>query len=52
VRTLPETPLNTDFNNERQNCKLSTVQGGVVNGGDEGEGIWLMGFTYIYKIER
>jgi hypothetical protein len=24
---------------------------GKVNGGDEGEGIWLMGFMYIYEIE-
>jgi hypothetical protein len=23
-----------------------------LNGGDEGEGIWLMGFIYIYKIEQ
>jgi hypothetical protein len=34
------------------------VGGGVlvewerVNGGDEGEGIWLMGFIYIYEIEQ
>jgi hypothetical protein len=24
---------------------------GKVNGGDEGEGIWLMGFVYIYEIK-
>jgi hypothetical protein len=24
---------------------------GRVNGEDEGEGIWLMGFIYIYEIE-
>jgi hypothetical protein len=24
---------------------------GRVNGGDEGEGIWLMGFIYIYEIK-
>jgi hypothetical protein len=23
-----------------------------VNGGDEGEKIWLMGFVYIYEIEQ
>jgi hypothetical protein len=23
-----------------------------VNGRDEGEGIWLMGFLYIYKMEQ
>jgi hypothetical protein len=23
-----------------------------VNGGDEGEGIWLMGFIYIYEIKQ
>jgi hypothetical protein len=27
------------------------VGSGRVNGRDEGEGIWLMGFIYIYKIE-
>jgi hypothetical protein len=25
---------------------------GSVNGGDEGERIWLRGFTYIYEIEQ
>jgi hypothetical protein len=25
---------------------------GRVNGGDEGEGLWLMGFIYRYKIEQ
>jgi hypothetical protein len=34
--------------NGKQDCIIGTVQGflweGVVNGGDEGEGIWLMGF--------
>jgi hypothetical protein len=25
--------------------------GGGMNGGDKGEGIWLMGFIHIYKIE-
>jgi hypothetical protein len=45
--------LSIDFgiNNEKQDCKIGTVWGGVlmtgVNGGDEGEGIWLMGFIYI-----
>jgi hypothetical protein len=27
------------------------VREGRVNGGDEGEGIWLMGFIYIHEIE-
>jgi hypothetical protein len=27
------------------------VGGGRMNKRDEGEGIWLMGFIYIYKIE-
>jgi hypothetical protein len=44
--------LSTDFGikNGGQDCKIGTVVGGVlvggrrVNGGDEGEGTWLMGF--------
>jgi hypothetical protein len=49
--------LNIDFgiNNKRQNCKIGTVWGGTygtVNGGDKGEGIWLMDFTNIYEIEQ
>jgi hypothetical protein len=52
--------LNIDFgiNNERQDCKTGTVgeRGtcgkGRVNGGDEGEGIWLMGFIYLQEIEQ
>jgi hypothetical protein len=31
---------------------LGVLVGERVNGGDEGEGIWLMGFIYIYKIEQ
>jgi hypothetical protein len=54
-----ETPLNIDFGtkNERQGCKIGTVCMGSTygrgrgNGGDEGEGIWLMGFIYIYEIK-
>jgi hypothetical protein len=42
--------------NERQDCKIGSLLGGGgilvegrrVNGGDEDEGIQLMGFTYIY----
>jgi hypothetical protein len=30
-------------------CEGDAVGGGMVNGGDEGEGIWLMGFIYIYE---
>jgi hypothetical protein len=51
--------LNIDVgnNNERQDCKIGTVEGstcgrGKVIGGDEGEGIWLMGFIYIHKKEQ
>jgi hypothetical protein len=59
VETLRETTLNINFgiNNESQYYKIGTVGGGVlmewgrVNGGDEGKGIWLMDFIYIYKIE-
>jgi hypothetical protein len=53
--------LNIDFginNNKRQDYNIGTVWGGywwegdgIVNGKDEGEGIWLMGFMYIYKIQ-
>jgi hypothetical protein len=28
------------------------VGGERVNGGDEGEGIWLMDFMYLYEIEQ
>jgi hypothetical protein len=50
--------IDCGIHNERQDCKISKVCGGVfvggrrVNGGDEGEGICLMGFTNIYKIEK
>jgi hypothetical protein len=45
-------------NNERHDCKIGTVwkgylwEGGRVNRRDEGEGIWLMGFIYVYKTEQ
>jgi hypothetical protein len=47
--TSQKTPLNIDFGitNERQDCQLDTVcmvdtfGKRRVNGGDEGEGIWL-----------
>jgi hypothetical protein len=47
-----ENPLNTDLaiNNERQDCEIGTVSGVLV--GDEGEGIWWMGFIYLYDIEQ
>jgi hypothetical protein len=53
--------LNIDFriNNERQDCKIGImcvggvlVKEGRVSKVDEDEGIWLMGFTYIYEIEQ
>jgi hypothetical protein len=53
-----ETPLNIDFGikNEKQYCKIDTLGNtceiGRVNEGDEDEGIWLMGFIYIYEIEQ
>jgi hypothetical protein len=53
-----EAPLHIGFGfkTERQDCKLHTawrvpVEGGRVNGGAEGEGMWLVGFIYIYKVE-
>jgi hypothetical protein len=27
------------------------LEGGRMNGGNEGEGLWLMGFIYIYELE-
>jgi hypothetical protein len=45
---------NNNNNDERQDCKTGTVWWGAlvggkrVNGGEEGEGIWLMGFTSTY----
>jgi hypothetical protein len=50
--------LSTDFGikNVRQDCKICIVWMGNcgrrrVNGGDEGEGIWLTGFIDIYELE-
>jgi hypothetical protein len=47
--------INSGIKKDRQDCKISTVGqflwGGWVNGGDGGEGIWLMGFIYIYETE-
>jgi hypothetical protein len=53
--------LNIDFGieDERQDCKIGAV-GGLrvlvggwkVNEGDEGEGIWLMGFMYIHEMSE
>jgi hypothetical protein len=51
--------LNTGLGikNERQDCKIGTVCGEVlvggarVNAGDECEGIWWMGFTYMNTIQ-
>jgi hypothetical protein len=53
--------LNIDvrINNETQDCKIGMMcrgEGiwgkGRVNGRDEGDGIWLMGFIPTYKIEQ
>jgi hypothetical protein len=46
-------PLNIDFGiqNERRDCKIGNSVGRWVNG-DEDDGIWLMGFIYMYKIEQ
>jgi hypothetical protein len=42
-------------NNKRQDCKIDTAGGTCgrvrVNGGDESESIWLMGFIYIHEIK-
>jgi hypothetical protein len=49
--------LNASTMGEKQ-LRIGTVYGGVnyrrgrVNGGDEGEGIWLMCSIYMYEIER
>jgi hypothetical protein len=44
-------------NNKRQDYKIDTVKGVLVGGkrvneGDEGEGIWLVNFIYLYEIEQ
>jgi hypothetical protein len=54
--------LKSDFgiNKEIQDCKIGTacvfwgvlVGRGRVNGGDGGEGIWLMGFRNLHEIEQ
>jgi hypothetical protein len=56
---MEEIPLNTDFGikNERQDYKIvwcgeASCRGRMVNGGDEGEGIWLMGFIYMYELDN
>jgi hypothetical protein len=36
----------------RENRYNIFVGGRKVNGEDEGEGIWLMGFIYLYEIEQ
>jgi hypothetical protein len=43
--------IDLEINNERQDCTIGTVgrvlkRGEKVNEGDEGEGMWLMGFIY------
>jgi hypothetical protein len=45
--------MNIDFviKNERQDCKIGIV-GGSIYGKGKGEGLWLMGFIYIYEIEQ
>jgi hypothetical protein len=50
--------VNFGINNERQDCKIGTLCVGVlvgwgrVNVVDDKEGIWLMGFIYLYKMEQ
>jgi hypothetical protein len=50
--------LNVDFGiNEGQEYKIGKVYVwvllvGRVNRGDEGEGVWLVGIIYIYKIKQ
>jgi hypothetical protein len=48
--------IDLGINNEGQDCKMGTVCGGMwegrVNGGSEGEGIWVMGFIYMHGKER
>jgi hypothetical protein len=43
--------IDLEINNERQNYKIDTCGRGKVNK-DEGEGIWLMDFMYIYETEQ
>jgi hypothetical protein len=46
--------LNIDLkiNNFYRTVKLVVWGGGRVTEGNEGEGIWLMDFIYLYKIEQ
>jgi hypothetical protein len=48
--------IDLDINNKSEDCKIGTVGGvlmsGEVNEGDEDEGIWLVDFIYINKIEK
>jgi hypothetical protein len=47
--------IGLEINNERQDCKIGTVWGVLLEGrrvnGDDGNGIWLMDFIHTYKIE-
>jgi hypothetical protein len=51
-RDTLKNPLNINFGikNESQDCKIGTVEGWMVNEGDEGEGIWLVYFIYIHEM--
>jgi hypothetical protein len=51
--------IHRDINNEREDCKIGTVYEwggncgeGSVNKEDEGEGIQLMDFIYLYEMEQ
>jgi hypothetical protein len=50
--------IDLEINDERQDCKIGTMYGGILVGGrrvsegDEGEGMWLMDFIYLNEIEQ
>jgi hypothetical protein len=48
-----ETPLNINLNisNERRYSVGILIGMGRVNEGEEGEGIWLIDFIYLYELE-
>jgi hypothetical protein len=42
--------IHKQMRNREESNTIQIMGGERVNGGDEGEGIWLMGFIYVYKI--